>query len=118
MGFIFRSIFWLALALVALPPEARLGGGEGEVDMREVDLGLELHNAVYAAWGFAVEAVSACDTNPELCKAAGSLWDTTVATATRLAGDAQERWDPAAGDETRLAEAAATGAKKIQARVE
>ena len=118
MGFIFRSIFWLALALVALPPEARLGGGAGEVDMREVDLGEELHNAAYAAWAFVAETASSCDTNPELCKAAASLWDTTLKTAAGMAGKVDERWEPAVDAPVKFTEAPATGRKKIQARVE
>lgn len=115
MSFIVRSMFWLALALVALPPEARLGGGAGEVDMSEVDLGLELHDAAYAAWALVAEAASTCDTNPELCTAATDLVDAAVTTATGLTSEvkenlySKEQVEPAA---------AATRLKKIQARVE
>jgi hypothetical protein len=115
MSFIIRSIFWLALAVVALPPEARLGGGAGEVDMHDVDLGLELHNAAYAAWAFVTQAAKACDTNPELCTAAGDLVDTAVATATGLAAEVKENHHPAAQT---APGAHATRPKKIQARVE
>jgi hypothetical protein len=78
MGFIFRTIFWLGLALVILPPHARLGAaaGDGDVAWQDIDVGQELHNAAYAAWSLGVDAVSTCDTNPELCKTAASLWDT------------------------------------------
>jgi hypothetical protein len=115
MGFILRSIFWLALAVVAVPPEARLGGGAGEVDMRDVDLGLELHDAAYGAWAFVAGAANACGTNPELCTAASDLVDTAVATATGLAGEVKKSLPPKAQAEL---ETSATGLKKIQARVE
>lgn len=114
MGFIFRTIFWLALALVVVPPQARLGGDE-EVEWRDVDLGLELHNAAYALWGLTVDAASACETNPQLCTAAGELVDTTVKTATTLATDAAGRW---AKEPSEPAEIRAAPHKKIQARVE
>jgi hypothetical protein len=114
MGFIFRTIFWLGLALVVVPPHARLGGDE-EVEWRDIDLGLELHNASYALWGLTVQAASACETNPELCKAAEGLIDTTVKTATSLVKDTEAGRDEAAAEPPK---SAAPRAKKIQARVE
>lgn len=114
MGFIFRTIFWLALALVVVPPQARLGGDE-EVEWRDVDLGLELHNAAYALWGLTIDAASACETNPQLCTAAGELMDTAVKTATTVVNDTAVHWakEPSEPEEIRAAPH-----KKIQARVE
>jgi hypothetical protein len=120
MGFIFRTIFWLGLAIVIVPPHARLGaaGGDGDVAWQDIDVGQELHNAAYAAWGLGVDAMSACDTNPELCKTAASLWDTTVSTATNLTADANTRWKDADAKAVKLAENEPRLPKKIQARVE
>lgn len=114
MGFVFRSIFWLSLALVLVPPDARLGGDE-EVEWRDVDVGLELHNAAYALWGLAAQAADACESNPELCNAAGDLADTAVKTATKLATDTTARLTEAPPEP---AEIRAAPHKKIQARVE
>lgn len=114
MGFIFRTIFWLGLALVVVPPHARLGGDE-EVEWRDIDLALELHNASYALWGLTVQAASACETNPELCKAAEGLIDTTVKTATSLVADTAARRDE---DAVEPRKPAPHRTKKIQARVE
>lgn len=120
MGFIFRTIFWLGLALVILPPHARLGaaGGDGDIAWQDVDVGQELHNAAYAAWAVGVDAMSTCDTNPELCKAAASLWDSTVSTAANLTADANVRWKDADAKAVKLAENEPRAPKKIQARVE
>jgi hypothetical protein len=114
MGFIFRTIFWLGLALVVVPPHARLGGDE-EVEWRDIDLALELHNASYALWGLTVDAASACEINPELCKAAEGLIDTTMKTATALVTETAARRDE---DPVETPKPAAHRAKKIQARVE
>lgn len=84
MSFIFRSIFWLALAIVVVPPEARLGGHD-TADFRNVDIEQELHNAAFTAWSYAANASSACDANPRLCRAAAGLWDTTWTTMAELA---------------------------------
>ena len=84
MGFIFRTIFWLGLATVILPPKARLGG-DGTADFRDVDISFELHNAVYGLWSLGAQAASACDTNPQLCKAGSDLVDASFAAANTLA---------------------------------
>lgn len=120
MGFIFRTIFWLGLALVVLPPQARLGaaGGDGDVAWQDINVGQELHNAAYAAWALGANAMSTCDTNPELCKTAASLWDTTVSTAANLTADANTRWNDAEEKPVILAENEPHPTKKIQARVE
>ena len=89
MSFIFRTIFWLALAIVVLPPQQRIGG-QDTADFSEIDLEFELHNATYTAWSLATNALNACDGNPELCKASTELWQTTWATVARMAMTRQE----------------------------
>ena len=111
MSFIFRSIFWLSLALVVVPPEARLGGVE-EVEWRDIDLGLALHTAANAAWGIAAQTASACESNRGLCGAGTSLWNSTVSTVTELATETHDR----TGDPP--SQRPAPKAKKIHARVE
>ena len=118
MGFIFRTVFWLSVAMIIVPPQARLGGGDGDVDWRDIDLGYEVHAAAYAAWGLAVDAVSACDANPELCKSAANLWDTTVKTATGVGAELTERWKDADENAEKLAENTKASPAMIQARVE
>jgi hypothetical protein len=110
MGFIFRTVFWLGLAMVILPPQARLGGDD-TADFEQVDLGRELQNAGSTLWSLGVSALNTCDTNPGLCKAGVELWNTTVRTSTSLAGDAQNQWEKEAKAEPRAK-------AKIQARVE
>jgi hypothetical protein len=118
MGFVFRTVFWLGLALIILPPEARFGQGKDDVDVRDVDLGLELHNAAYSAWSFATQLASTCDTNPELCKAGENLWKATATAAGGLAAEVQDRWQEAPVEPVKLAETKPKHSKKIQARVE
>ncbi len=89
MSFIFRTIFWLTLAIVVLPPQQRVGGRD-TADFNEIDVELELHNAGYAAWSLATNALNACDPNPELCKASAELWQTTWTTVARMAMTRQE----------------------------
>ncbi len=117
MGFIFRTIFWLGLATVILPPKARMGG-DGTADFRDVDISFELHNAVYGLWSLGTQAASACDTNPQLCKAGSDLVDASFAAANTLAVDIAGRLasvseEPLAGAETHVGPS-----KKIHARVE
>jgi hypothetical protein len=117
MGFIFRSVFWLALAAAILPPQARLGGDE-TVDMSEIDVGLELHNAAYAAWQFSTQIMSACEGNPQLCEAGNRLWDTTVSTVNTLANEASETLQTRQEGSVRVTENHRARDGKIQARVE
>ena len=117
MGFILRAVFWLALAMVLIPPQNRLGGDD-TADFRDVDVGLELHNAAYAAWTFGVKAMQTCDTNPELCKAGQDLLDTTLKTGANLATEVQNQWQKAADKPRQLAHNEPRPPKKIQARVE
>lgn len=120
MGFIFRTVFWLSLAMVVLPPQARIGGGAGDVAWQDIDVALELHNIAYAAWGLGVEAMSStsCDANPQLCKTAVDLWDTTVATTTGLREELNDRLKETNTAPHKLAENEHRAPKKIQARVE
>jgi len=84
MGFIFRTIFWLSLAVVVVPPQARLGG-QDTADFRNVDLEQEFHNAAFAAWAWSSRASVSCAANPQLCHAAAGLWDATWKTVGNLA---------------------------------
>ncbi len=118
MGFVLRAVFWLGLAMVILPPEARLGGDGGAVDVREIDVGLELHNAAYAVWGLGTQVAGACETNPELCKAGVNLWKATVTTTGELADEVADGWKTAAPKAVEVAEINPKHPKKIQARVE
>lgn len=117
MGFIFRTIFWLGLAITILPPDARLGGDE-EVAFKDIDIGLELHNVAYAVWAFGSQAVTACDTNPELCKAATGLADATWATATTISAGAAKTLENPPAETLKTAQASPHRSKKVQARVE
>lgn len=74
MGFIFRTIFWLSLAIVVVPPQSRLGG-QDTADFRNVDIEQEFHNAAFAAWAWAANLQMGCSSNPQLCQAAAGLWD-------------------------------------------
>mgnify|MGYP001014329518 CR=1 FL=1 len=74
MGFIFRTIFWLSLAIVVVPPQSRLGG-QDTADFRNVDIEQEFHNAAFAAWSWAGNVQMNCSANPQLCHAAAGLWD-------------------------------------------
>jgi hypothetical protein len=117
MGFIFRTIFWLGLATVILPPKARLGG-DATADFRDVDIGLELHDAAYGLWSLGAQAASACETNPQLCKAGADLLDTSLAAANTMARDVAGRLasvpeEPLAGAETHSGPS-----KKVHVRVE
>ena len=80
MAFLFRTIFWLSLAMVVVPPEARLGGRD-TAEFRNVDMEPEFRNAAFAAWSYASALPVNCDTNPRLCHAAAGLWDTAWKTA-------------------------------------
>jgi hypothetical protein len=120
MGFILRTVFWLGLAMVILPPEARLGGGDGNaaVDLRDIDMSLQLHDAAYAVWTFGTEIAGACSTNPELCKAGVNLWKATVSTTEELAAEVADGLQAAPSGPDKLAAVNAKDPKKIQARVE
>lgn len=84
MSFIFRTAFWLALAIVILPPNARIGG-QDTADFRDVDIELEVHNLSYSVWAHASNIMQSCDANPELCKATKELWNTAWVTVAKMA---------------------------------
>jgi hypothetical protein len=117
MGFILRTVFWLVLAMVVIPPQARLGGDD-TADFRNVDLGQAVQSLTSTAWTMGGQALRTCETNPGLCKAGQDLWRTTVETAGNLADEAQNQWQKAGEKPRRVAENHPRAYKKIQARVE
>ena len=118
MGFILRSAFWLTLASIVVPVEARFGYEGKSNDGRDVSVSEQVHDAAYAAWGFAVDVAHTCDTNPAVCAAGQNLISTVADTGASLLKDAQSRLS--APQTAHVADAAPhTGShKKIQARVE
>ena len=117
MGFIFRTVFWLALALVIIPPQNRLGGDD-TADFEHVNVVSELQNAASGAWAFGMSFLKTCNTNPELCKAGQDLANTAVETTTKLAADARNGWQKGVAAPQKTAAAEPHHIKKIQARVE
>jgi hypothetical protein len=117
MGFIFRTVFWLSLAIVIVPPQARLGGDD-TADFENLDVAAELQNAGATLWGAAASTLNACETNPQLCKAGAELWKTTLQTSASLAQDAQTHLENMPEPPVQVAEAAPRAKGKIQARVE
>jgi hypothetical protein len=117
MGFIFRTVFWLGLAMVVLPPQARLGGDD-TASLRDINVSAELKNLTTAAWALGDQALRTCETNPGLCKAGQDLVDSAATAAGTVATDLQNRWQAAAGKPRQVAEAQPHRPKKIQARVE
>lgn len=118
MGFIFRTIFWLSLAAVALPPEARLGGGDETAEVRTADFARELGNAADVVWSSAAQIMSTCETNPQLCKAGADLVNASLAAAADTANHVAARLVSEPEKPLALAESAKPQSKKIQARVE
>jgi len=117
MGFIFRTAFWLALAVVIVPPEARLGGDD-TTELEQLDLKAVIDEAGHAAWAIGQNAINACDHNPKLCETGQDLVDTTFATANAVIGDVENTMR-AGKDQPRLrTKSAPHRTKKIQARVE
>jgi hypothetical protein len=118
VGFIFRTIFWLGLALVALPPEARLGGGDDTAEFRNVDVVAELKTVADTAWSRAGELMSTCETNPQLCKAGVDLVNSSLAAATDVAEGLAAQLVSEPAKPLATAESAKPRSQKIQARVE
>jgi hypothetical protein len=118
MGFILRSVFWLTLASIIVPVEARLGSDGNAARGREVPVAEQVHDAAYAAWGFAVQVGKTCDTNPSLCAAGQNLISTVSDTGASLLHEAQMRLAPPKN--ARLADAStrAQQHKKFQDRIE
>jgi hypothetical protein len=118
VGFIFRTIFWLGLAMVVLPPEARLGGGSDTAEFRDIDLADEFKNATDAVWSLGSQIANTCEANPQLCEAGAGMADAALATATNVATRVAEGMTDNAKNVLASAESAETTTKKIQARVE
>ena len=110
-------MFWLGLAIVVIPPKARLGGDD-TADFEQVNVALKLANAGETVWSLGQSALNTCETNPGLCKAGSDLWTTTLNTSAKLAGDVSNQWEKAAVEPINLAEAKPHSKTKIQARVE
>jgi hypothetical protein len=122
VSFIFRTIFWLSLAMVALPPEARLGGGEETAEIRTADVARELANAAEIVWSSASSGMSeiwsTCETNPQLCKAGMDLVNTSLAAAADTANGLAVHLVSEADKPLAPAESEKPRSQKIQARVE
>ena len=118
MSFIFRSIFWLGLAMVVLPPEARLGGGSETAEIRDLDLALEFQNASETLWSLGNQIANTCEANPQLCRAGTDMANTALATAANVAEHVTQQVADKADRALATAESTETTTKKIQARVE
>jgi hypothetical protein len=118
VSFIFRTIFWLSLALVALPPEARLGGGDETAEIRTADLANAALKAADTVWSSVTDIASTCKTNPQLCKAGADLVNTSLAAAADAANHAAAQLVSEPEKPLALAESLKPQTKKIQARVE
>jgi len=117
MGFIFRTVFWLALAIVILPPEARLGGGR-TADFSDVDPNAVLGEAAESASAIGDAVLNTCESNPGLCAAGQNLLDTVGGTVETIAADLEERWQHHNGAPQKMASLEPRHKEKIQARVE
>lgn len=120
MGFILRSVFWLTLASLVVPAQMRLGYDGDTASGREVPLSEQMHDAAYAAWGFAVQVGQACDTNPSLCAAGQNLLTTVSDTGASLVQEVQARIVQSEPKKAHLADAStqAQQHKKFQERIE
>lgn len=118
MGFIFRTVFWLGLALVALPPEARLGGGDDTTTFRDLDIAKELNTAADTVRAEVAQLMSTCETNPQLCMAGVDLVNTSLAAATDMAEGMAVQLVSAPAKPLAAAESVKPRSQKIQARVE
>ena len=117
MGFIFRTAFWLALAVVIVPPKARLGGDEA-TELEQMDLNTALAEAKAAAWAIGDAALNTCTHNPKLCETGQQLVDTTFATANGVIGDVENTMRGGKEQVRVAAKSTPHRTKKIQARVE
>jgi hypothetical protein len=112
------SVFWLTLASLVVPVEARLGYDAKGAGAREVPFTEQVHDAAYAAWGFATQLAQTCDTNPSLCAAGQNLMSTVTDTGASLLREAQSRLSPAEKPRILAAATHAQPHKKFQARIE
>ncbi len=118
MGFILRSVFWLTLASIIVPAEARLGYTGKGAGGHEVPFSEQVHDTAFAVWGFATRLAQTCDTNPALCAAGQNLMSTVTDTGASLLKEAQSHLPTP--ENPRLADAIshAQQHKKFQARIE
>jgi hypothetical protein len=96
MSFIFKTVFWLSLAMILIPEEARLGGHD-TTSVDQVDLEFEFQAATRAVWAWAGDAMETCEDKPQACKAAADLWVTAWKTVGEIAEAATA---PGKGDAT------------------
>ena len=117
MGFIFRTVFWLALAVVIVPPKARLGGDEA-TELEQMDINMALAEAKQAAWAIGDAALNTCAHNPKLCETGQQLVDTTFATANGVMSDVENTMRGGKEQPRLRTKSTPHRTKKIQARVE
>ena len=118
MGFILRSVFWLTLASIIVPAEARLGYGDKDAVGHEASFRDQVHDAAYAAWGFATRIAQTCDTNPALCAAGQNLMSTVTDTGASLLKEAQSRLSVPENPRVLEATSHVQQHRKFQARIE
>jgi len=118
MGFILRSVFWLTLASIVVPAEARLGYRDRASGGREVSFNEQIHDTAYAVWGFTAQLAQTCDTNPSLCTAGQSLMSTVTDTGASLLREAQSRLSTPENPRFVAASSHPQQHKKFQARIE
>ena len=118
MGFVLRSVFWLALASIVVPAHVRFGSDSRGTDGREVTLNEQIHDTGYALWGFATEVVKTCDSNPSFCDAGKNLINTVSDTGASLLQEAQTRLAAPANPRVADASPRAQQHKKFQARIQ
>ena len=118
MGFILRSVFWLTLASIIVPAQARLGYDANGSSGKEIPIAEQLHDAAYAAWGFAVEVGKTCESNPSVCDAGKNLITTVSDTGTSLLQEAQARFTGPKNTHVADASTHTQQHKKFQDRIE
>ncbi|MBI1212903.1 MAG: hypothetical protein GC190_15685 [Alphaproteobacteria bacterium] len=118
MGFILRSVFWLTLASIIVPAEARFGYDANDASGKEVPISEQMHDTAYAAWGFAVQVGKTCDSNPALCEAGQNLISTVTNTGSSLLEEAQAYFVEPQDAHVADASTHAQQHKKFQDRIE
>ena len=118
MGFILRSVFWLTLASLVVPTQMRLGYDGDASSGHQIPIAEQVHDAAYAAWGFAVQVGQACDTNPSLCTAGQELVSTMSDTGASLVQEVQARFTEPKKAHLADASTHAQQHKKFQERIE
>ena len=82
MGFLFRLMFWVGVAVAIMPPEDR-PGADGAI-ASEAGLEERLRMAVFSVWALAADVSETCVRNPDLCAATQNLATTTMQTTQDL----------------------------------